>query len=550
MRVCPVKDACTVKITPEGKTVVGINSEKCINCGQCIQACTHNARDYVDDYEDFIEDMYTKKGQVSLLVDPSVKVAFKDVWQDVLRWFYTQGIRKIYDVSFGAEICTWAHLRAFSTHTIDKVIAQPCTAVVNYIEKHNPNLISRLSPVHSPADCMAIYAKNFLNDPADFAYFGPCIAKKADFEDTGIIKYNVTFNRMKDYFEKHKITFSSTGQGSTFEFSHKQGLMGSIYSQPGGMRDNLLDQKSGLNIAVCHGPHSAYDALINYDSQDETELADVFEIWGCHNGCNAGLGIGDGVTQASIAKVMDITRKDAEKRSTALFINRKEKLYKDFDKELTLNTFMREYIPKLRFVPNPSESDLNNIYNSMCKTRPEDRNINCGACGYKTCKEMACSIYRKTNIKENCIFYIKNLPQNESAQTAEIRRVVYEISVILEQHVPILTESVKSIRKEAVSIFTNNKKTAEAAQTINSVISQMIEVCANPKGISHETLNEICSTLDLIRKILLNLEKSVTKNSESGYSIDKSATSVENITININELLARVSKQNHTDIKK
>ena len=105
-----------------------------------------------------------------------------------------------------------------------------------------------------------------------------------------------------------------------------------------------------------------------------------------------------------------------------------------------------------------------------------------------------------------------------------------------------MSDNVIAIRKEAVAIFTNNSKTADAAKTINSVIEQMIEACNNPKGVSHETLAEICSTLDLIRKILHNLEKTVTKNSESGYNIDKCITAVDNVAVNISESIEILTK--------
>ena len=543
IRVCPVKEACVSKITPDGKTFTGVDPDKCINCGECIRVCTHGARDYLDDYEDFIEDMYTKKGQVSLLVDPSIKVAFKDVWQDVLRWFYTQGIRKIYDVSFGADIATWAQLHAINTNAVGKYISQPCAAIVNYIEKHNNKLLEKLSPVHSPESCMALYARKCLKDTADFAFFGPCIAKKSEFADTGIIKYNVTFKRMKEYFEKRQITFSNTGQGSVFEFSHRQGFMGALYPKPGGLKDNLLLYRPDLNIAVCDGHSRVYDRLCDYVDLEENNVADVFEVLNCDNGCNTGIGIGEKISLSAITRVVDITKKDAEKRrGGAWILNKNDRLFKEFDKELSLKDFCREYISKTKYEPQPTSNDLNNVFNSMCKLTPEERDINCHACGHKTCTDMAISIFHKTNTKENCIYYARNLPKNDSAQIAEIRKIITNMVKIIHENMPVMSDNVTAIRKEAVAIFTNNSKTADAAKTINSVIEQMIEACNNPKGVSHETLAEICSTLDLIRKILHNLEKTVTKNSESGYNIDKCITAVDNVAVNISESIEILTK--------
>lgn len=536
-RVCPVPEACITKFTPEGRVYTDINPDKCINCGECIKACTHDARDFEDDYEDFIEDMYSKKGQVSLLVDPSIKTAFKDVWQDVLKWFYTQGIRKIYDVSFGADICTWAQIRSMN-RTGGKYITTQCASVISYAQKHNTALLEKLSPVHSPAACMAIYAKKYLKDTADFAYFGPCIARKEEFADTGIIKYNVTFKRMKQYFEKRKTTFSNTGQGFVFEFSGKQGFLGSIYPKPGGVKNSINEIRPDLFVTTVSGTKHSYQLLNTTATAVESYLPDVLEVHSCEEGCNASVGIGNDVSIYDINKVMDLTQRDAEKRNNGLFnSNKTDKLFKDFDKELKLEYFWREYKPKTKYMPIPNDNDLNNIYNSMFKMSFEDRHIDCQACGNKSCSEMAVSIFHGTNIKENCIYYARKLPKNDSAQVADIRRSLGDTARMIKENLPALSENVQVIQKEAVSIFTNNTKTAEAAKTINSVIEQMIEACNNPKGVSQETLAEICGTLDLIRKILLNLGKFVTKNSESGYNINKSITSIDNVAVNISETI-------------
>ena len=149
---------------------------------------------------------------------------------------------------------------------------------------------------------------------------------------------------------------------------------------------------------------------------------------------------------------------------------------------------------------------------------------------------MATAIFHNCDVKENCINYARNLPKNDSAQVAEIRKSLTDMATIVKENIPLLSDNVTAIRKEAVSIFSNNGKTADAAKTINSVIEQMIEACKNPK-MTPETLAEISSTLDLIRKILLNLGKFVTKNSESGYNIDNSITAVDNVAINISEMV-------------
>lgn len=547
MRVCPAPEACVPMTTQEGKNYIGINYDNCIYCGECIRKCPHDARDFEDDYEDFIEDMYSKKGKVSLLVDPSIRVAFPDVWQDVLKWFYTQGIRKIYDVSFGADIATWAQLRTVETNKTGKYITSTCSAVISYAQKHDNSLLDKLSPVHSPAACMAIYAKTKLKDTASFAYLGPCPGRKDEFNNTKLIKYNVTFTRMKEYFEKRKISFANTGQGFNFEFTHKQGLMGALYCKPKGIKENLLINRPNCNISNCDGLSKTYYHLNRYSRIETKEyIPDVFEVLSCDEGCNGGVGIGkdkEVLPPAVISRVMDITRKDAEKRRNGLFnINKSDRLFKEFDKELRLESFLRTYEPHGSKMRQPTFDELNNVYNTMFKFTDFDKNINCRACGYKTCKDMAVAVFHGSNIKENCIYFSKNISGNDSAQVAEVKHSLDAVEKAVTENLPAIKSKAEEIRKEAVSIYSNNDKTAEATKTIIKVIEQMIDACSNPKGVSRETIAEISGTLDLIRKIILNLEKFVTKNSESGYAIDRCINSIEEISGIINTTVYNISK--------
>lgn len=546
IRICPAPEACVPSTTPEGKNYVAVNSANCIYCGECIRKCPHDARDFEDDYEDFIEDMYSKKGKLSLLVDPSIRVAFPDVWQDVLKWFYTQGIRKIYDVSFGADIATWAQLRSVSTGKSDKYISSNCSSVVSYALKHDHSLIEKLSPVHSPAACMALYAKFKLKDTSEFAYFGPCPGRKDEFDSTKIIQYNVTFRRMKQYFEKRQIQFANTGQGFNFEFSGKQGLMGALYCKPKGLKENLHIYRPEANIANVDGISKTYYQLGRYNRPEMKDyLPDIFEALSCDEGCNGGIGINlekEVPPPGTISRVMDITRKDAEKRQNGIFnISKGDKLFKEFDKELKLDMYLRKYEPASNKMHTPSLNDLNNVFNSMFKFTDADRNINCRACGNKTCREMAISVFHGTNHKENCIYYSRNITGNDSAVVANIKTTLDSVEKIIRENMPSLNDQIAVIRKEAVSIYSNNDKTAEAAKTINKVITQMIEACNNPKGVSRETISEISSTLELIRKIILNLDKFVTKNSESGYTIDKCVSSIEEISNTVQSTVNNVT---------
>ncbi|SHI03792.1 [Fe-Fe] hydrogenase large subunit C-terminal domain-containing protein [Clostridium grantii] len=89
----------------------------------------------------------------------------------------SSGVNIIYDVSFGADITTWAYLKAIKDNGLKTVIAQPCPAIVNYIEKYSREIISKLSPIHSPMMCTAIYLRKYADVRDEIAFLSPCIGK-------------------------------------------------------------------------------------------------------------------------------------------------------------------------------------------------------------------------------------------------------------------------------------------------------------------------------------------------------------------------------------
>ena len=122
VRVCPVLDANIAKSDSTGRLVINIDEKKCIKCGACISACSHGARTYEDDIDAFMQDLGDGQ-EIVLLAAPSIKIGFEGNWRHVLQWFRNRGIKKIYDVSYGADICTWAHIRYLQQHPDAKLIS-------------------------------------------------------------------------------------------------------------------------------------------------------------------------------------------------------------------------------------------------------------------------------------------------------------------------------------------------------------------------------------------------------------------------------------------
>ena len=109
--------------------------DACIDCGECIDVCTHNAREYTDDTKEFFDAV--KNGQkITVVIAPAFIANYPAQYKRILGYLKELGVSHIYSVSFGADICTWGYLKYFEKTGKKGMISSPCPAVVSYIEKY------------------------------------------------------------------------------------------------------------------------------------------------------------------------------------------------------------------------------------------------------------------------------------------------------------------------------------------------------------------------------------------------------------------------------
>ena len=144
------------------KDAIHIHGKYCIACEACFDACQHEGGIYEGDTVRYLADL--KRGKkISQLIAPAFLANYPDDYKNILGQLKSLGVNRLISVSFGADITTWAYINYLSTHPLTGAISQPCPAIVDYIEKYAPSLLSKLMPIHSPMMCAAIYAKKYGN---------------------------------------------------------------------------------------------------------------------------------------------------------------------------------------------------------------------------------------------------------------------------------------------------------------------------------------------------------------------------------------------------
>lgn len=489
VRDCPVLIANVA--TDAGK--VTVDSEKCIACGACFDACEHNAREYQDDTKSFFTALEAGK-KISVILAPAFLANYPHEYKKVLGYLKEKGVNHIYSVSFGADITTWGYLKYITEHQFLGGISQPCPAVVNYVEKYIPELLPKMMPIHSPMMCMAIYIKKYLKCDDELAFISPCIAKKTEITDPncyGYVKYNVTFKKL---FE----TIGNKYQGCKEYEDELEYGMGALYPMPGGLRENV-EHFLGKEQVVrqVEGEEEAYRYLHEYLERIRTNRRQPFmvDILNCSKGCIYGTATEpERNTDDVMLTLSDMRNRASDRTETkkGLFWKkgkngspwddsvpeneRLANLMKAFA-DLDINDFVRKYTNKNVVIKEPSEHEIQEIFTSMNKTDATSQKINCESCGYSSCRNMAKAIYNHVNVKENCVHYVKSVAENEKEKIQNLMEEEQQKQEIHNQKLAGITEQFVSLSDNIDQLGAANETSANEATTLAQHIQEISNFC-------------------------------------------------------------------------
>ncbi|HCF57522.1 MAG TPA: hypothetical protein DFS52_05960, partial [Myxococcales bacterium] len=338
---CPSPDANSSVLAGDS-SFVSVDPLRCIACGACLRACDHDARYFEDDTEAFFADL-ARGTPISVVVAPAVRANFPRP-ELLLGFLKSQGVRLAFDVSFGADITTWAYLKVIGERGLDSVIAQPCPAIVNYIERYLPDLIGRLAPVHSPMMASAIYLRRYLNATERIAFLSPCVAKSDEIraaETGGLVSYNVTFSGLLRYLERRRARLEESSPAGYDDLGCGLGL---LYSRPGGLRECVEHVAPGAWVRQIEGPERAYPYLHAYGERLRAgkPVPLLVDILSCADGCN----LGPGTTGEAALDDIDATFNALKASRIAQrdgWLRKPASLLRYFEKSLRVEDFQRSY---------------------------------------------------------------------------------------------------------------------------------------------------------------------------------------------------------------
>lgn len=518
---------CPSKFCNDGSgDYVSIDSSLCIGCGACIKACTHGARVGLDDFNEFMTTLSRKKTDVVAIVAPAAAANFRGKELELNGWLKSIGVKAIFDVSFGAELTTKSYINHITNNNPKLVIAQPCPALVSYIELYQPDLIPYLSPADSPMAHTAIMIRKFYPqyNNAKIAVISPCYAKRREFDENKTCDYNVTMASISKYFEEKNISLKNY---LSTEFTNPPAERAVLYSTPGGLLrtaerfnpkvKNIARKIEGQPL-VTEYFHELSDSI----KGNKNLPYKLIDCLNCEKGCNGGAGTVnhnlpldtlENYIEERMRKQRDIwEKKSFSKKSCMKKIN---KTINEFWKnDIYTRTYENRDAIANRLLQIPTETELNNIYASMGKRNKTDF-LDCGACGYNSCKEMAIAIFNKKNKKENCHHFLLN-----------------QVNVL---HENFQTEMQSTINNVTNSTLQNLDKTKDGINELEKITGEMSSIVETSSSAIEEMISNIMSIDSTIQKSVLAVE-----------NLDAATSAGENNLSDVSSLVEKIEKSSES----
>ena len=209
-----------------------------------------------------------KKEKVVAICAPAIASNFENKYLNINGFLKSIGIEAIFDVSFGAELTILSYLDYIEKNNPKTVIAQPCPAIVTYIELYKPELLQYLAPADSPMMHTIKMIKEFypVYKNHKIVILSPCYAKKREFDEVGIGDFNVTYKSFQEYLNEKNIDLNNFQQ---IDYDNPSAERAVLFSTPGGLLKtairenpdiiNLSRKTEGIEevgiVEVCRGYH-------------------------------------------------------------------------------------------------------------------------------------------------------------------------------------------------------------------------------------------------------------------------------------------------------
>ncbi len=384
IRHCPVK---AIRFSGNQAHIIG---NECILCGQCFVVCPQNAKEIVDETEKV--KVFLQSGDpVIVSLAPSFVANYEGVGINAMRSALKKlGFYDAEETAIGATIVKTEYERMLKEDDRDVIITSCCHSINLLIQKHYPAALEYLADVISPmqAHCKDI-KKRFPN--AKTVFIGPCVAKKDEAEHyEGIVDAVLTFEELTEWLKAEKIELEQ-------EMDNDVCSRARFFPTTGGILKTMAQEVSGYTYLALDGIDNCIAAIKDIISGRVHKC--FVEMSACTGSCVGGP-VMEKYHRSSAVKDYIAIADYAGTRDFEVSQPKESELKKGF-----------EFIEQRSKIP--SDTEINYALRQMGKFSPSQE-LNCGSCGYNTCREKAIAICQGKAEISMCLPFLKDKAESFS----------------------------------------------------------------------------------------------------------------------------------------
>ena len=377
IRNCPVK---AIRFSGNQAHIIG---NECILCGQCFVVCPQNAKEIVDEIEKV--KVFLQNGDpVVVSLAPSFIANYDGVGINSMRKALKKlGFYDVEETAMGATVVKTEYERMLKEDGRDIVISSCCHSINLLIQKYFPFALEYLADIKSPMQVHCQDIKKRIEN-AKTVFIGPCVAKKDEAEYyEGIVDAVLTFEDLSLMLKDANIELEK-------ELDKDENTKERLFPTTGGILKTMSQEESKYSYVAIDGVENCI-AVLNDIKAGKIHNCFI-EMSACVGSCVGGPVMEKYHHSSSVTDYIRVVNYAGNKDFKVSQPDLVE-LQKGF-----------EFIE--RKIPRPSDLEISNVLRQMGKFKPSQE-LNCGSCGYNTCREKAIAICQGKAEISMCLPFLK-----------------------------------------------------------------------------------------------------------------------------------------------
>lgn len=414
LRQCPVK---AIRIQDGHAAVV---PDMCISCGSCVKVCPAGAKKIRDDL-DRARRLVETREKVFVSLAPSFRSEFADLdAPKLIHAIRRLGFQGVSETALGAQEVSAHVAERLSSRVPEVLLSSACPTVVELVKKYRPEWGGATLDMLSPMLAHSRLLRRHCGPEIGVVFVGPCIAKKLESDrHADLVNVALTFDELKLWWRLAGIEPAAAEAGPEDRFVPESAGEGALYPIDGGMVAGLKAQchVTDANFMAFSGVGNVLDALADLETASH-ERSLFLEMLACEGGCVNG---------------PCVTKRNGTALKRCRIIESANVPAQPFPRRPALDLFYRLDLPPVRRAEY-SEAEIAQALERVGKFGREDE-INCGGCGYDSCREFARALLDRRAETNMCVGYMRQLASKKA--NALIRTMPAGV-VIVDDHLRVV----------------------------------------------------------------------------------------------------------------